>query len=50
MSSVHFGTGRSMNFMRDLYERTLPSDSFIEKPRFCELSMEFEMLRVGGGS
>ena len=43
MTSVYFGTGRSMNFTRDLYERTLPSESFIEK--FSELSMEFERLR-----
>ena len=45
MTSVCFGTGRSMNLTRDVYERTLPSESFIEKPRFSELSMEFETLR-----
>ena len=47
MTSVHFGTDRSMNFTRDLYERILPSEFFIiiEKPRFGELSIEFETLR-----
>ena len=45
MTSVHFGTGQPMNFTRDLYGRTLPSESFIEKPTFSELSMEFETLR-----
>ena len=46
MRSVYSGTGPSMNFTRDLYERTLPSDySFIEKPRFREVSMELETLR-----
>ena len=47
MTSVYFGTGRPMNFTRDLYGRTVfdPSESFIEKPRFSELSMEFETLR-----
>ena len=45
MKSVHFGKGRPMNFMRDLYGRPLLSESFIEKPRFSELSMEFETLR-----
>ena len=34
-----------MNFMRDLYGRPLLSESFSEKPRFSELSMEFETPR-----
>ena len=45
MTSVYFGTGRPMNFTRDLFGRTLPSESSIKKPRFSELSMEFETLR-----
>ena len=47
MARVHLGSGILYGlFERPIYKRTLPSESFIEKPVvYCELPTELEALR-----
>ena len=47
MARVHFGSGIVCGlYERPIHKRTLPSESFIEKPIvYCELHTELEALR-----
>ena len=47
MARVHFGSGIVYGlYERPIYKRTLPNESFIEKPIvYCELPTELEVLR-----